>query len=145
MRGSKLTPSPLNAWTFEYWSGELSSPAPPSSNFSITHKLQLNVGYYANTSNTKACNPDEERQELKQVVGKGSISHSKSCLTLCNLMVCSLARLLCPWNSPSKDTGVGCHFLLQVIFLTQGSNSGLLHCRHSLLFEPPGKAGGEIN
>ena len=41
-------------------------------------------------------------------------------------------KLLCPWNSPSKNTGVGCHALLQGIFLTQGSNSGLLHCRQSL-------------
>ena len=28
--------------------------------------------------------------------------------------------------------GVGCHFLLQRIFLTQGSNLGLLHCRQTL-------------
>ena len=32
------------------------------------------------------------------------------------------ARLLCPWDFPSKNTGVGCHFLLQGIFLTQGLN-----------------------
>ena len=32
-------------------------------------------------------------------------------------------RLLCPWDSPDKNTGVGCHFLLQGIFPTQGSNS----------------------
>ena len=38
-------------------------------------------------------------------------------------------RLPCPWNSPGKSTGVGCHCLLQGIFLTQGSNSGPLHCR----------------
>ena len=31
-------------------------------------------------------------------------------------------RLPCPWNSPGKNTGVNCHFLLQGIFLTQGSN-----------------------
>ena len=37
------------------------------------------------------------------------------------------ARLLCPWDSPSRNTGVGCHFLLQGIFPTQGSNPGLLH------------------
>ena len=37
------------------------------------------------------------------------------------------ARLLCPWNSPNKNTGVDCHFLLQEIFLTQGSNLHLLH------------------
>ena len=37
------------------------------------------------------------------------------------------ARLLCPWNFPGKDTGVGCHSLLQGIFPTQGSNPSLLH------------------
>ena len=50
------------------------------------------------------------------------------------------ARLLCPWNSPGKNTVLGCHFLLQGIFSTQGSNPGLLHCRQIfLLSEPPGK------
>ena len=34
------------------------------------------------------------------------------------------ARLLCPWNSPGKNTGVGCHSLLQGIFPTQGSGEG---------------------
>ena len=38
------------------------------------------------------------------------------------------ARQLCPWNSPGEDTEVGSHVLLQGIFLTQGSNPGLLHC-----------------
>ena len=42
------------------------------------------------------------------------------------------ARLLCLWDFPDKSTGVGCHFLLQGIFLTQGSNLGLLHCRRIL-------------
>ena len=37
-------------------------------------------------------------------------------------------RLLCPWDSPGKNTGVGCHVLLQGIFPTQGLNLGLLHC-----------------
>ena len=36
------------------------------------------------------------------------------------------ARLLCPWDSPGKNTGVGCHALFQWIFQTQGSNSHLL-------------------
>ena len=40
--------------------------------------------------------------------------------------------LLHPWDFPSKNTGVGCHCLLQRIFLTQGSNPGLLHCRQTL-------------
>ena len=38
-------------------------------------------------------------------------------------------RLLCPWDFPGKNTGVGCHALLQGIFPTQGSNPCLLHCR----------------
>ena len=42
------------------------------------------------------------------------------------------ASLLCPWNSPGKNTGVGCHFLLQGIFPTQGFNQGLLHWRQIL-------------
>ena len=39
------------------------------------------------------------------------------------------ARLLCPWNSPSRSTGVGGHFLLREIFPTQGSIPSLRHCR----------------
>ena len=38
-----------------------------------------------------------------------------SCPTLCDPMDCSLARLLCPWDSPGKYTGMGCHFLLHQI------------------------------
>ena len=44
----------------------------------------------------------------------------QSCPTLCDPM------LLCPWDSPGKNTGVGCHALLQGIFLTQGSNLSLM-------------------
>ena len=36
----------------------------------------------------------------------------------------------CSWDSPGKNAGVGCHILLLEIFLTQGLNPGLLHCRH---------------
>ena len=50
------------------------------------------------------------------------------------------ARLLCPWDSPGKNTGVGCHALLQGIFPSQGLNPGLQHYRQILLpTEPPGK------
>ena len=38
-----------------------------------------------------------------------------------------LAKLLCPWNFPGKNIGMGCHFLFQWIFLTQGPNQQLLH------------------
>ena len=53
------------------------------------------------------------------------------------------ARLLCPWDSSGKNTGVGCHALRQGIFLTQGSNLHLLCLLHwqggSLPLAPPGK------
>ena len=54
------------------------------------------------------------------------------CLTL--LWPCGLqpTRLNHPWNFPGKNTGMGCHFLLQGIFPTQGLNPGLLHFRHIL-------------
>ena len=61
------------------------------------------------------------------------------CPTLCDPIDCSLP-VLCPWDSPGKNTGVGCHFLLQGIFLTQGSNPGLLHCRWALYHLSPREA-----
>ena len=45
------------------------------------------------------------------------------------------ARLPCPWDSPGSNTGMGCHFILQGIFPTQGLNQHLLcllHCRQIL-------------
>ena len=39
-------------------------------------------------------------------------------------------RLLCPWDFPGTNTGVGCHFLLQGIFQTQGLNLHLSHLLH---------------
>ena len=48
--------------------------------------------------------------------------------------------------SPCENTGVGSHSLLQGIFLTQGLNPGLLHCRRILYrLESPGKPGTSIN
>ena len=49
------------------------------------------------------------------------------------------AKLLCPWDFPGKNTGVGCHFLLQGIFSTQGSNQRLLHWSGFFTTEPHGK------
>jgi len=70
---------------------------------------------------------------------KGNVSSAQNSLTkqvqLCShwVMVDSLwphglspTRLLCPWDTPGKDTGVCRHSLLQGIFLTQGSNLHLL-------------------
>ena len=42
------------------------------------------------------------------------------------------SRLLCPWNFPGQNTGVGSHSLFQGIIPTQGLNPGFLPCRHIL-------------
>ena len=72
--------------------------------------------------------------------------HVKSlqlCLTLWDFMDCSP-----PGSSPGKNTGVGCHALLQEIFWTQGSNPRLLCLLHwqanSLPLVPPGKQGTDL-
>ena len=54
-------------------------------------------------------------------------------------MDCIPTRLLRPWDSPGKNTGVGCHFLFQGIFLIQGLNPCLLHWQVDSLTELPGK------
>ena len=57
------------------------------------------------------------------------------------------ARLLCPWDSPGKNAGVGFHALLQGIVLTQGSKPHLLRLLNwqegSLPLAPAGKPMGE--
>ena len=45
-------------------------------------------------------------------------------------------RLLCPWDSPGKNAGVGCHFLLQGFFPIQGSNPRLLLGRWIFFYHP---------
>ena len=55
-----------------------------------------------------------------------------SCVSLFETLWMEPTRLLCPWDSPAKNNGVGCHFLLQGMLLTQGSNLHLLYCRQIL-------------
>ena len=63
---------------------------------------------------------------------------AQSCLILCEPMDCSPPGSSVHGDSLGKNTGVGCHALLQRIFLTQGLNPGLLHCRRIILLsEPP--------
>ena len=56
---------------------------------------------------------------------------TQRCPTLDDPMDCSLPAP-CPWNSPGKNTGVGCHSLLHGTFPTQGLNMGPLHRRQIL-------------
>ena len=60
-----------------------------------------------------------------------AFSVTQSCLTLWPHEPWP-TKLLCSWDSPGKNTRVGCHSLLQGIFPTQGSRLRLLHCRQIL-------------
>ena len=89
------------------------------------------------------------REVILQAVGRfqlAAVSRSFGILCAKSLQSCSTllqsyglqpARLLCPWHSLGKNTGLGCHFLLQGIFPTQGSN------RH--LLKSPALAGGSTD
>ena len=67
-------------------------------------------------------------------VKKKKKKFSHSVMSFCNPMdYIQPARLLCPCNFPGKKTGMGSHSLLQWIFLSQGSNPGLLHCRFFII------------
>ena len=60
----------------------------------------------------------------------------QSCLILCDPMGCRSSRFPCPWDSSGKNTGVGCHALLQGIFPSQGSNWHLLSLAQAVGFLP---------
>ena len=80
------------------------------------------------------------KQKLTQNVFHFGCVHA-NLLQLCStLQLYGLepARLLCSWDSPGKNAGVGCHALLQGIFQTQGSNP-------PLLIESPALAGSSYH
>ena len=68
----------------------------------------------------------EAPERVKKIL---ACMHAQSCSTLCDSMTVAHQDPLSMGFFSGKNTGVGCHFFLQGIFPTQGSNSGLLHCR----------------
>ena len=75
---------------------------------------------------------DFHRNRLTVVV---KVVAPQSCPPLCDPHGLQPTRILCPWDFPGKNIGVGCLFLLQELFLTQGLNLHLLcllHCRQIL-------------
>ena len=63
---------------------------------------------------------------------KAKVFIAHSCPTLCDPMDCSPPGSSGHGDSPGKNTGLGCHFLIQGIFPIQGSNLVFLHCRQIL-------------
>ena len=99
---------------------------------------------YWNRKEEKDFSGQGEPGEFRGMVEKSESEGAQSCPTLCAPVDCSIRPwLLRPWDFQGKSTRVGCHFLLQGVFPTQGSNPGLPHCRQTLLAsEPPGKSKG---
>ena len=81
------------------------------------------------------CTGFSKNCEVGGHISKSKRFHISVSMHACSVMSNSLQPHLCPWDFPGKNTGVGCHFLLQGTFLTQGSNLHLLcllHCRQML-------------
>ena len=78
---------------------------------------EMMFGWMVETS----ANEEAERKQIRSVVTNSLRPHALQPI-----------RLLYPWDSPGKKTGVGCHFLFQRIFPTQGSNMHLLFGRQIL-------------
>ena len=96
-----------------------------------TQQVLNNLNYFAEFHNTLPVG-------CAYVLSHFSLTSVSDSLQPCGLQP---TRLLCPWDSPGKNTGVGCHAFLQGIFLTQGSNPSLLCLLHwqvgSLPLMPP--------
>ena len=91
--------------------------------------------------------PNYARARKWAIYGSDSTAKLLSCFSHVRLFATpwTVVRLLCPWDSPGKNTGVGCHFILQGIFPTQGSNLGLLHFRQIFFFKPTESLGNSWN
>ena len=93
-------------------------------------------GELANSQQQKDVSPccESSHHPLVRVLSRSVVSHSLGPHGL----YYPPGHLCASWNFPGKNIGVGCHFLLQRIFLTQGSDPGLPHRRQTLPSEPPG-------
>ena len=88
----------------------------------IQHQIYLNLSQFMPAKHLSAVScrriaPDYATIYLTSI-HYPKLSVIQSCPTLCDSMACRPARLLCPWNSPGKNNGLGSHSLLQGIFLT---------------------------
>ena len=111
----------------------LSSPSPPAPNPSQHQGLfqWVNSSHEA----AKVLEFQLQHHSIEQITHLKSESESFNRSVISNSLWyhgLQPARFLCPWNSPGKNTGVSCYFLLQGIFPSHGSNLGLLLWRQIL-------------
>ena len=89
--------------------------------------LRLGVGGKKQSQTCIHAHTPKVTEKEQYIWKEKKVKVAQSCLTLWPHGLWP-ARLLCPWSSSGKNTGVGSHSLLQEIFPTEGSNPGLLHC-----------------
>ena len=89
----------------------------------------LDVSLKVKEIKTKIKNGTELKLKAFAQIKGGGGAVTMSCPTL---VTPQPVRLLCPWDFPGKNPGVGCCFRLQGIFQTQGSNPDLLYYRWNL-------------
>ena len=119
----------------KYWSGLPCSslgdlPNPEIELISLVSPA-LAGGFFTTSTSVEALNlPHDTAMPLLGIYPEKS-EVAQSCPTLCNPMDCSLPRFSVH-EIFQANLEMGCHFLLQGIFPTQGSNLGLPHCRQTL-------------
>ena len=110
----------------EYWSG---LPCPPQRNF-LTQELNSCPFRLLHWQADSLPLVPHGKHISTYMHVKMLLLVTQSCLNRCDPM--EPARLFCPWNFLSKNTGARSHSLLQRIFPTQRSNPVFLHCRQIL-------------
>ena len=113
-----------------------------SQNSSITSQLGCWCGYSQDTEHFHDCQ-DHSSWPLVTILATLPLPFP-ACMCMLSLQSMDYRPpVSCPWDSPGKNTGVGCHLLLHGILPTQESNPHLLwllHCQAgSLPLAPPGK------
>ena len=99
------------------------------------HLYHSDISIEMHTKCSGGCNYNLWLEHFLQISLKRKVNNLLSINMLCSCLVTKsrptllwpLARLLCPWDFPGKNTGMVCYFSSQGIFLTQGSNLSLLH------------------
>ena len=104
----------------EYWSGQLRGNLPDTGFTPGSPALQADSL------------PSEPPRKQADSILYCCCLVAQSCPTLCDPHGLQPTRLLFQWDFPGNNTGVGCYFLLQGLFLTQGSNLRLQHYRQIL-------------
>ena len=122
----------LKSSNFKYWLGKTITFA-----FSIVYVYRQNWKTNINTKAKYKLKANIKQPYYPQWIVSGDWNGNSGkrifvFSVLLKLFITHIYKLLRPWDSPSKSTGVGYHFLRQGIFLTQGSNPSLPHCRQTL-------------